>query len=255
MKPYYSDGIAELYLGDFREVVPQLQYTFDLVIADPPYGETNLSWDVWPAGWPGFIAEYTQSMWCFGSMRMFLERFAEIDPYWNLSQDVVWEKHNGSGLAKDRFKRVHEHALHWYRGPWDWIHHEPPRVAAEYDPKGRTKSARRATHERHFGDSGDSTYVDDGLRVQRSVIYQRSMHGLKPINPTEKPVAVIEPLIKYGCPVNGVVLDPFAGSAATLVAARNLGFRVVGVELREEQCEKAANRLAQGVLDFQHEGA
>ena len=46
------------------------------------------------------------------------------------------------------------------------------------------------------------------------------------------------------------MLDLFAGSAAVLVAARNLGRKGVGYEMREEQCESAARRLSQGVLDF-----
>lgn len=112
-----------------------------------------------------------------------------------------------------------------------------------------TKSVRRNPPPTHTGEIGSYNYVDDGKRLMRSVIYAQSMQG-KAINETEKPVGLLEPLIEYGCPPGGLVLDPFAGSASTLVAARNIGRRAIGVEKREDQCEKAAQRLAQATLDF-----
>lgn len=56
--------------------------------------------------------------------------------------------------------------------------------------------------------------------------------------------AILAPLIKYSTPPSGVVLDPFAGSGSTLLTARQLGRRAVGVEASEEYCERAADRLA-----------
>jgi site-specific DNA-methyltransferase (adenine-specific) len=77
------------------------------------------------------------------------------------------------------------------------------------------------------------------------------MHG-RAINETEKPVPLLEPLVAYACPPGGTVLDLFAGSCSTLVAVRHLGQgrKAVGFEVREEQCEAAARRLSQGILDF-----
>jgi site-specific DNA-methyltransferase (adenine-specific) len=83
-----------------------------------------------------------------------------------------------------------------------------------------------------------------------SVMYAPSMHG-RAVNEAEKPAAFLEPLIEYGCPPGGVVLDVFAGSGSTLVAARALGRRAIGVELREEQCDLAVRyRLSQSTLVF-----
>ena len=245
MKPYYADESVTLYHGDFRDVLPTLGVVADLIVTDPPYGETSLDWDVWPAYWPNLVTDYARSMWCFGSMRMFLDRRDDFS-VWKLSQDLVWEKHNGSGSHSDRFRRVHEFATHWYQGDWASIHHEAPTT-----PTASKRTMRRKARPTHFGEMGGSTYLkeDGGPQIMRSVIYARSMHG-RAINETEKPVLFLEPLIQYGCPPGGLVLDLFAGSSSTLVAARNLGRRAIGIEKREAQCEAAAKRLNQGVFDF-----
>jgi len=242
-QPYFADDSVALYHGRFEDILPSLGTASDLIVTDPPYGETSLDWDRWPTGWPAVAAEYTRSMWCFGSMRMFLDQRDEFAG-WKLSQDVVWEKHNGTGFADDRFKRVHEHALHWYRGDWNGVHHDTPRTV--YVGPDKHVRARHVPRGEHLGAIGGGGYDDDGTRLTRSVLKAKSVRG--GIHPTEKPIVILEPLIAYACPPGGLVLDLFAGSSSTLVAARNQGRRAIGIEMREDQCEKAATRLSQGIL-------
>jgi site-specific DNA-methyltransferase (adenine-specific) len=244
MKPYYEDGQVKLYLGDMREVLPALKIRADLVVADPPYQETSLPWDRWHAGWPAVAAQCARSMWCFGSMRMFLDRRDEFTG-WRLSQDVVWEKPNGSGFAADRFKRVHEIVTHWYRGSWADVHRTPQR-----EPGGdgsKEGATRKVGKQRHTGAIGDCGYIDDGSRLVRSVIRARNMHH-RAAHPTEKPLAILDPLIRYGCPPGGLVVDMFAGSSSTLDCARALGMRAVGIEADEKYCEAGARRLSAATL-------
>jgi len=243
MTPFYVDEAVTLYHGDCREIVPALNLTVDAIVADPPYGETSLAWDRWPDDWPTAVSGAARSMWCFGSMRMFLDRRDQF-VFWKLSQDVVWEKQDGSGFVTDRFRRVHETALHFYRGTWSEIHASPPRVGSS----GPDKSVRRAAvAPGHHGDRGTSSYVDDGTRLMRSVIKIRNMHGIN-AHPTEKPVGILDPLIRYACPPGGTVLDPFAGSGSTAEAARLTGRKAILVEADERYCELIARRMSQGVL-------
>lgn len=250
MKPYYVDESVTLYHGRWENLIdPGL--TVDLILTDPPYGETSLSWDRWLEGWPSLAARHSRSMWCWGSMRMFLDHRAEFDR-WSFSQDVVWEKHNGSNLASDRFARVHENVTFWYQGPWGDIYHDTPKTL---DATARTirKKARPA---QWTGATGATTYSssDGGPRIMRSVIYGRSMHG-RAINETEKPGPFLESLITYGCPPGGTVLDVFAGSCSTGVAARATGRKAILFEEREDQCEKAALRFTQGIFDYTGEAS
>jgi site-specific DNA-methyltransferase (adenine-specific) len=246
MTPYYSDDLVTLYHGDCREFGEWTDV--DAVIADPPYGQTSLPWDQWPMGWPGALAAAvlsTAPLWCFGSLRMFLDHARQFD-LWKLAQDIVWEKHNGSSFHADRFRRVHEQAAQWYRGDWDDVYREP-----QYTNDATARTVRRKERPAHMGEIADSTYTshDGGPRLQRSVLYVRSEHG-RATHPTQKPLGILEPLIRYSCPPGGLVLDPFSGSGSTLLAAKHCGRRAVGIEIDEQYCEGAAERLAQGVLTF-----
>jgi site-specific DNA-methyltransferase (adenine-specific) len=246
MSVYYTDTAVTLHLGDCLEILPDL--TADVCITDPPYGETSLEWDRWPDGWPFAILmalPSSSSLWCFGSMRMFLERRAEFRD-WTYAQEIVWEKQDGSGFTTDRFRRVHEFATHWYRGPWGDTTHNVPRVGY----RGPDKSVTRAPVDKNqHGVRGPSSYVDDGTRLTRSVLRISNMHG-RAVHPTEKPPGILEPLIRYSTKPGDTILDPFAGSGSSGVTAKALGRKAVLIEADEAYAEIAARRLSQGVLDF-----
>jgi site-specific DNA-methyltransferase (adenine-specific) len=69
-------------------------------------------------------------------------------------------------------------------------------------------------------------------------------------HPCPKPIQWAEWLVKRGCADEGTVIDPFMGSGTTLLAAKNLGRKAIGIEIEERYCEIAVHRLRQGVMDL-----
>lgn len=243
-KPFYEDETVTIYHGDCREILPALSISVDAVIADPPYGDTSLGWDKRVDGWLDAID--APQIWCFGSMRFWLEHGGENfkSAGWSYGQEVIWEKHNGSGFAADRFKRVHEIPIHFYRGRWSDLYLDPP---VEHGHR-RVRAGRRRNGTPHTGEVGASSY-DSTDRLMRSVIRVRSEHG-RAFHPTQKPTGILTPLITYSAPPGGLILDPTMGSGSALVAARMVGRRAVGIEEDERYCEIAVERLGQAELDL-----
>lgn len=241
MKPFYADELVTLYHGDAMKIMrSKAIQRVDAIITDPPYGATKLAWDRWAVGWPNLATALTEQLWCFGSFRMFWDRGAEFSA-WTLAQDVVWEKHNGSSPAADRFRRVHELAVHFYRGEWSGIY-----KAMQYTPDGTARQVRRKTRPPQWGELGGHTYesTDGGPRQMTSVMSVRGCHGYA-VNETQKPEGAVAPLVAFSVPPGGTVLDPFAGSGTTLVVARRSGRKAIGIEMRLDQCEAIVARLAQ----------
>lgn len=223
--------MTRIEIGDCRDLLASLQAEqFDCAVVDPPYGETSLTWDRRVVGWPAMVRRVlkrTGSMWVFGSQRMFLECAAEFDG-WKLSQDVVWEKHNGSNMQNDRFKRVHELALLFYRNDalWGEVYKAP-----QYTNDATARTVRKKRRPTQWGKIENVPFrsEDGGPRLMRSVIFAHTDHG-RADHPTQKPIGIVEPLLLYACPPGGHVLDPMAGSGTVGVVAQRHGFDATLIE-------------------------
>ncbi|EQB16717.1 MULTISPECIES: DNA-methyltransferase [Sphingobium] len=224
---------------------------YDLIIADPPYGDTALGWDRQVEGWLKLAHDSlrpTGSIWVFGSLRSFLRiapalRAARL----RLAQDIVWQKSNGTGMAADRFKRVHELVAQFYRadGKWAQVYNDVRRVSALH--RNKSVRIRRADRFGHTGRIGIRDYHDDGTRIMKSVIGVNSVRG--GIHLTQKPVELLAALIETSCPRGGLVGDWFAGSGAAGEACIRTGRRYLGCEIDPAMAERARLRL-QGFAAF-----
>jgi len=222
--PYYErDGIT-IYHGDCREILPGLPKV-DLVLTDPPYGiNTKSDGQGKLSPWADYCnsALFYQS-W-IGACR---ERLAHDGALWsflNWRSMVTFEK------ASCDLSWPIESLLVWDKC---WI------------GPGGTNGLRPAYEMVALWRMPGFSIKNRGLPdIQRWPWSSTKPNG----HPAEKPLQGMEWLIKES---NGKsILDPFLGSGTTLVAAKNLGRRAIGIEMDEKWCEIAAKRLAQGVLDF-----
>jgi site-specific DNA-methyltransferase (adenine-specific) len=236
----------EILHGDCREVLKTLDAgTFDACIADPPYGDTSLEWDRVCAGWIPAVARVLKpaaSLWVFGSMRFFMGNRIRTQlraEGFRYSQDIVWEKQNGTGFHADRFRRVHEHAVLFYRGAWRDVYHCP-----QFTADATARTVRRKTRPTHTGhiEAGHYESHDGGPRLMRSVLQVRNAHG-RAIHPTQKPVDLLRPLIRYSVPPGGSYIVPFAGSGSDIVVAIEEGYAATGVEADDKHITAARNRI------------
>lgn len=241
--------LGKCHPGDCRTVMKEWpEGVADACITDPPYGDTSLEWDRRCSFWMHQVARVLKpsaSVWVFGSFRFLAETFTDMESYgFKYAQDIVWQKQNGTGFQNDRFRRVHEHVVQFYRGAWADVYKEP-----QFTLDATAKTVRRKTRPTHTGhiDAGHYVSEDGGPRLQISVLDVANEHG-NALHPTQKPLGIIAPLIRYSVRPGGIVIDPFMGSGSVGIAAELLGRKFAGCELNPEYQGLLAERQRQADL-------
>ncbi len=218
-KPYFEDGQVALYHGDCREVTAWLEA--DVLVTDPPYGigydRSRRTWAMPADRAKGIggdkdtgVRDWALKAW--GARPAALFGDLKLAPPAGTRKVCIYRKPPDSGTHGALGGFRHDVEAVYLIGKW----------AA--------------------GVGGRSSVIESGARMIGGEHGMTARYG----HPHAKPVDVMEELIA-ACPP-GTVADPFAGAGSTLVAARNLGRRAVGVELEERYCERAARRLSQMVL-------
>lgn len=233
MKPYYRDVDVTLYHGDCRDVLPGLDpESVDLLLTDPPYGAGwagtrndadrrtvfgPIAGDAGGLDVPAVLATATRALRTRRHAYVF-GRWTLADPRASATAELVWDKCIPGPPAPGPWQYQHEYITFFVR----LIHKSEARA----DYGGAAVRLRRGSVLRFPRPNGQ------GVRH----------------HPTEKPVALLRELIEASSRSGETVLDPFAGSGSTLVAAKLEGRRSIGIEVEERYCEVAARRLAQQSL-------
>lgn len=219
MKPYYSHAGIEIYHGDCRDLLPALK-GIELILTDPPYGiahPTNYS-----SRGRSNLAQCRDYIPVHEDDRPF-------DPRFLLNHGkarILWGGNYFANLLEPK-----SGWLVWDKQRPDDLDQSTCELAWSDCIKG----VRRLVHRWHG-------FVRD------------SSEQLE--HPTQKPVELMEWCLLFPWTKDfKVICDPFMGSGSTLVAAKQLGRKAIGIEIEERYCEIAAKRLAQEVMDFQEVSA
>jgi DNA modification methylase len=215
IKPYYQDDSVVIYHGDCREILPTLG-RFDLLLTDPPYG---------------INAELFRESLPDTKGRTFVKAIEgddSVDAARNLFE-IIDEKQDAVIWGANNFPELLPHKGRWLC--WD------KRLTAKAD-KMLGSAFELAWQNKRSG-------FDAMLRVLHGGVVNAD--GGKRFHPTQKPVTLFRMVLgRY--PDAQTILDPFAGSCTTGVAAKLEGRKATLIEMEERYCEIGANRLSQGVL-------
>lgn len=236
-EPYYQDGAVTIYHGDCLDVLDRIALNCHAVLMDPPYASgarteaakassgsmvRGLRWAAKPIENDQMTT--TGFVWL---MREVARRLA-LPEGGALLAFIDWRQWpNLVGALESTNLRVNGMVV------WDKL-------------SMGLGNGFRAQHELIcFASNGVPRVVDRGvgnvLGIPRD---DNSDH------PSPKPIALIERLLEVITEPGDCVLDPFMGCGPTLVAAKNLGRRAVGIEIDERYCAIAAGRCSQEILDF-----
>ena len=246
-RPYYEHAGITIYHGDCREILPTLP-KFDLFVTSPPY---NLG-----SRYASMTAGSLQGKW---NRRVTYKSWTDNMPeneYVEWQREVVglmWSQITVDGAI------FYNHRPRIQGGEcWSHMNLIPDSVMLRQiiiwaRPKGHN------FNDGYFVPSFEWIF----LLAKKDFLLAKQACGLGDVwymNPSgdedgDHPAPFPEslPTRAIGATIAQTVCDPFMGSGTTLVAAKNLGRKAIGIEIEESYCEIAAKRLSQEVFDFQPE--
>lgn len=211
MKPYYQERGITIYHGDCRDVLMRLR-GYDTVITDP----------VWPnakvelAGWEDPISLFKECAELLFADRLAVQLGCDSDPRMLAELEARWTFFRVAWLE---LARPHYKGRLMYGSDVAYLFGEPPK-------------------------SRDGFHVVPGRFIDSDSSGRQSDH------PCPRKLHHVGWLVSKWSNPTDCILDPFAGSGTTLVAAANHGRTAIGIEIEEKYCEMAAKRLSQEVFQF-----
>ena len=239
-----------LFRGDCLDIMPTLDGPFDAVIADLPYGTTACKWDTvipFEPLWKQYkrLIKPKGAIVLFGS-QPFTSALVMSNPGW-FRYEWVWRKNRGTGHlnAKIMPMRAHENVIVFGESMPVYI----PQMR-KGEPYQRIDCSKHSLNKGTYGRTQASYSTINGtgdrypLTVLDFAIVERALH------PTQKPIALLEYLIRTYTNEGETVLNNVMGSGTTGVACVNTGRHFVGIELLQEYFDIAETRIGRAQTEM-----
>lgn len=248
--------MIDLRCGDCLEIMKQIpDESVDMILCDPPYGTTDCKWDSiipFDKMWGGLnrIIKDNGAIALFGS-----EPFSSalrMSNIKNYKYDWIWNKHNAGNILVAKFQplKICENIMIFSkRGRCNYY----PILTKTNVNRGEEKYKIKANKEHVYGviKSGEyirSNNIKRDERYPKNILdFSNAVHKDK-YHPTQKPVALLQYLIRTYTKENETVLDFTMGSGSTGVACKNLNRNFIGIELNKKYFDIAKQRIENGFV-------
>ena len=243
--------MIDLRHGDCLEIMKDIpDKSIDMILADLPFGTTQNKWDsVIPLDrlWKQYkrIIKDNGAIVLFGQGKFTAEMMLS-EPKLH-RYNLIWDKVLSSGfLNANRMPlRSHEDIMVFYKR------------LPKYNPqktKGKPNNSKGKPKQNENNNYGHFEFVDNkdelgGMKHPKSIVIFEKPHPSISIHPTQKPVALLEYLIKTYTNEGDTVLDNVMGSGSTGVACINTNRNFIGIELDEDYFEIAKKRIEEATDD------
>jgi len=245
---YPEDFINKIICGDCLEVMKEMpDKCVDMILTDPPYGVNKDRWDNLNLEWIGEahrICSTNGSFYVFGSVWFYPLIHIECLDVGFIPRNVIcWYYENAMSRQTKNFQMEYDPIGFFVkRGDYNF---NLDTLRIPYKSQERIK---------HKIIKNGKIWKPHPLGKKRGNVINipalagKRFSGERVNHPTQKPLKLVELLIRASSNESEIVFDPFLGSGTTAVACKNLNRNFIGIEINPNYCKIAEERLAQGVL-------
>lgn len=248
-----ENKMYELWHGDCLELMKNIpEKSIDCIIADLPYGSTRCHWDIiipFEPLWEQYnrIIKDTGAVVLFGTEPF--SSYLRLSNLKNYKYDWIWDKVKGTGFlnAKRQPMRNHELISIFYKKQCTY---NPQKT---YGHKRKKSYRRKELQTEVYGEMRSDCTYESTERYPRSIQIFSTDTQKSSLHPTQKPIALIEYLIKTYTNEKEVVLDNCMGVGTTGVACTNTNRKFIGIELEQKYFDIAEKRIKECVKEKMQE--